>query len=158
MIIIYQSRKIQTMMVNIEQQRSLLKKVLSAQIQGQDPPHHAPRLAPVSSPAQPPVQAPVQPPFKPPVQPPVPARDHIFDKLAKIKKILIKSIMVSRAVDGKRFLELNASSITGTYFRLGQAKVPRIEEGIFYRQLPLIPILLYFCAQFPEAKRSIYIK
>ena len=49
----------------------------------------------------------------------------------------------SMAVDGKRLLESNASSIPGTYFRLGYAKVPKIEEafdqGTFYRQLPLIP-------------------
>ena len=30
----------------------------------------------------------------------------------------------SRAVDGKRFLESNASSIPGTYFRLGWVKAP----------------------------------
>ena len=28
-------------------------------------------------------------------------------------------VLGSRAVDGKRFLEANASSIPGTYFRLG---------------------------------------
>ena len=46
------------------------------------------------------------------------------------------------AVGGKRFLESNASSNPGTYFRLGYVKVPRIEEdsirGTFDRQLPLI--------------------
>ena len=41
--------------------------------------------------------------------------------------------MGSRAVDGKRFLESNASSIPGTYFRLG--KVPRIEEAFNSRNL-----------------------
>ena len=35
----------------------------------------------------------------------------------------------SRAVDGKRFLESNASSIPGTYFRLGYFMVPRIKEA-----------------------------
>ena len=39
------------------------------------------------------------------------------------------------AVDGKRFLESNASSIPETYFRLGQIKVPRIEEVFDSRNL-----------------------
>ena len=43
--------------------------------------------------------------------------------------------MGSRAVDSKRFLESNASSISGTYFRLGYIKVPRIEEAIDSRNL-----------------------
>ena len=41
----------------------------------------------------------------------------------------------SRAVDGKMFLESNASSIPGTYFRLGYIKVPRIEEAFDSRNL-----------------------
>ena len=41
----------------------------------------------------------------------------------------------SSAVDGKRFLESNASSIRGTYFRLGYVKVPRIEEAFDSRNL-----------------------
>ena len=43
--------------------------------------------------------------------------------------------MGSRAVDGKRFLESNASSIPGIYFRLGWVKVPRIEEAFDSRNL-----------------------
>ena len=50
------------------------------------------------------------------------------------------------AVDGKRFLESNASSIPGTYFRLGYVKVPRIEEAFYLRNLlpstALCPIFL----------------
>ena len=41
----------------------------------------------------------------------------------------------SRAVDGKKFLESNASSIAETYFRLGYVKVPRIEESFDSRNL-----------------------
>ena len=40
-----------------------------------------------------------------------------------------KSNIGSSAVDGKKFLESNASSIPGTYFRLGYVMVPRIEEA-----------------------------
>ena len=43
--------------------------------------------------------------------------------------------MGSRAVDGKRFLESNASPIPETYFRLGYVKVPRIEEAFDSRNL-----------------------
>ena len=39
-------------------------------------------------------------------------------KLSSIK------IFRSRSVDGKRFLESNASSIPGTYFRLGRNLLP----------------------------------
>ena len=43
--------------------------------------------------------------------------------------------MGSRAVDSKRFLESNASSVSGNYFRLGYLKVPRIEEAFDSRNL-----------------------
>ena len=53
-------------------------------------------------------------------------------------------LIVSMAVDGKRFLELNASSIFQEPI-LGLVKVPRIEESFdsrnLYRQLPLIGLI-----------------
>ena len=64
-----------------------------------------------------------------------------------IKKKLCNTIMGSRAVDGKRFLESNAYSIPGTYFRLGYVTLRFLESrklsirGTFYRLLPLIPIM-----------------
>ena len=51
------------------------------------------------------------------------------------------------AVDGKRFLKSNASSIPGTYFRLGLVTLRFLQSrkhsirGTFYRQLPLIQSL-----------------
>ena len=41
----------------------------------------------------------------------------------------------SRAIDGKRFPESNASSIPGTYFRLGYVEVSKIEEAFDSRNL-----------------------
>ena len=50
--------------------------------------------------------------------------------------LLVQNIVCgSRAVDGKRFLESNSSSIRGTYIRLGQVKIPRIEEAFDSRNL-----------------------
>ena len=46
----------------------------------------------------------------------------------------------SRAVDGKRFLKSNASSIPETYFRLGYVKVPRIEDPNFYQSIYILQV------------------
>ena len=52
--------------------------------------------------------------------------------------ILFSEVFRVKAVDGKRFLESNAFSIPGTYFRLGYVKVPRFEEALDSRnRLPL---------------------
>ena len=74
-----------------------------------------------------------------------------FKKLSKdIRKQIYIQYFGSRAVDGKRFLESNASSIPGTYFRLGYVTLMFFESrkhsirGTFYRQLPLIQYFTYY--------------
>jgi hypothetical protein len=72
----------------------------------------------------------------------------IIKKLKKILRCLKINLQNKRAVDGKRFLESNASSILGTYFSLGLVNLRFLESrkhsirGTFYLQLPLDP--LYF--------------
>ena len=68
----------------------------------------------------------------------------ICTNLVKDQYFMEIKYVESRAVDGKRFLESNASWIPGTYFRLGYVKLRLLESrkhsirGTFYRQLPLI--------------------
>jgi hypothetical protein len=56
----------------------------------------------------------------------------IWSKCCSLFVYLYYIVFGSRAVDGKRFLESNASSIPGTYFKL---RVPRIEEAFDSRNL-----------------------
>ena len=80
-------------------------------------------------------------------------RNPLFSLSNKLTRVVIlrwecnKISFASSAVVGKMFLESNASSIRGTYFRLGYAKVPRIEEAFDSRNLllstALDPISLY---------------
>ena len=60
---------------------------------------------------------------------------HLLKRVERNRYVIVIRNKGSRAVDGKMFLESNASSISGTYFRLSCGKVPRIEEAFDSRNL-----------------------
>ena len=62
-------------------------------------------------------------------------------------------IFESSAVDGKRFLESKASSIRGTYLRLGYGFLESSNRGTFHRQLHLFLIFNY--SSFVRAKTDV---